>query len=94
MASPVPQRTLGKNGPKVPALGFGAMGLSINPKPDAERFRVLDAAHALGATHWDSADIYLDSEDLIGEWFKRTGKRDEVGRPQDRLWLIQGLTVG
>lgn len=26
----------------------------------------------------DSADIYADNEDLLGAWFKRTGRRDEV----------------
>ena len=39
---------------------------------------MLDRAYELGETNWDSADIYMDSEDLIGKWFKRTGKRDEI----------------
>jgi aryl-alcohol dehydrogenase-like predicted oxidoreductase len=58
------------------------MGLSAfygKPKSDDERFRVLDHAYERGETNWDSADIYGDSEDLIGKWFKKTGKRDEVG---------------
>jgi aryl-alcohol dehydrogenase-like predicted oxidoreductase len=74
-------RKLGKNGPEVPALGFGMMGLSAfygKPDPDEERFAVLDRAYELGDTFWDSADIYGDSEDLLGKWFKRTGKRDEI----------------
>jgi hypothetical protein len=29
----------------------------------------LTQAHALGATHWDDADIYGDTEDLVGKWF-------------------------
>ena len=32
----------------------------------------------MGETNWDSADVYMDNEDLIGKWFKRTGKRDEI----------------
>jgi aryl-alcohol dehydrogenase-like predicted oxidoreductase len=32
----------------------------------------------LGATFWDSADIYADNEDLIGRVFALTGKRAEV----------------
>lgn len=32
----------------------------------------------MGETFWDSADLYMDNEDLIGKWFKRTGKRDEI----------------
>lgn len=45
---------------------------------DEERFKVLDRAYELGQTNWDSADIYGDSEELIGKWFARTGKRDEI----------------
>jgi aryl-alcohol dehydrogenase-like predicted oxidoreductase len=80
----VPQletRKLGKNGPEITALGFGAMGLSAfygNPGPDEERFKVLYRAYELGQTNWDSADSYGDSEVLIGKWFKRTGKRSEI----------------
>ncbi|KAJ7158964.1 NADP-dependent oxidoreductase domain-containing protein [Mycena crocata] len=62
-------------------IGFGAMGLSIGygeVKSDEERFKVLDAAYAAGCTFWDTADMYGDSEELIGKWFKRTGKRDEI----------------
>ncbi|KZP12777.1 hypothetical protein FIBSPDRAFT_897903 [Athelia psychrophila] len=65
----------------VPAIGFGAMGLSAyygKPQPDEERFKVLDAVYARGVRHWDTANSYMDSEDLIGRWFKRTGKRDEI----------------
>ncbi len=57
------------------------MGLSAfygSTEPDSERFKVLDRAYELGATNWDSADVYLDSEDLVGKWFARTGKRDEI----------------
>ncbi|KAK5014240.1 putative aldo-keto reductase [Cryomyces antarcticus] len=78
----LPTRQLGKNGPQVTALGFGCMGLSAfygAPKPDNERFAVLDKAYALGELHWDSADVYADNEDLLGKWFKQNpGKRDNV----------------
>lgn len=55
-----PTRQLGKDGPHVPALGFGAMGLSAfygPPLPDEERFKVLDRALELGETFWDTADV-------------------------------------
>ncbi|KAI4098888.1 MAG: hypothetical protein L6R37_006251 [Teloschistes peruensis] len=81
MTPKLPTRQLGKNGPQVVALGFGAMGLSAAygaTEPDEERFKVLDRANSLGATFWDSADIYMDNEDLIGKWFQRTGKRSEI----------------
>lgn len=57
------------------------MGLSAfygQAEPDEVRFKVLDRALELGETFWDSADAYLDSEDLVGKWFKRTGKRDQI----------------
>lgn len=78
----LPTRKLGKNGPHVTALGFGTMGLSAfygAPKPDAERFAVLDKAYEEGDLFWDSADIYADSEDLLGKWFESNpGKRDNI----------------
>ncbi|CAE6471982.1 unnamed protein product [Rhizoctonia solani] len=46
------------------AIGYGAM--------------VLDRLLELGCTHWDSANVYGDSEELIGSWFKRTGQRDKI----------------
>jgi aryl-alcohol dehydrogenase-like predicted oxidoreductase len=50
------------------------VGLSAfygEPESDEARFRVLDRALELGETFWDSADIYQDSEDLLGKWFNR-----------------------
>lgn len=81
MSPQLPKRQLGRDGPMVTALGFGAMGLSAfygKVDSDEERFKVLDRAYELGETFWDSADMYGDNEDLIGKWFKRTGKRDDV----------------
>ncbi|KAJ7578390.1 NADP-dependent oxidoreductase domain-containing protein [Mycena floridula] len=62
-------------------IGFGAMGISAfygTPEADDQRFKVLDAAYEKGSRHWDTSNIYGDSEVLIGEWFKRTGKRNEI----------------
>lgn len=81
MAPQLPTRKLGKNGPEITALGFGLMGLSAyygKPESDELRFKVLDRALELGETFWDSADAYQDSEILVGKWFKRTGKRNEI----------------
>lgn len=65
----VPTKKLGKNGPNVTELGFGTMGLSAfygKPKPDEERYAVLDHIYKSGELFWDSADMYQDSEDLLG----------------------------
>ncbi|PWY83694.1 aldo-keto reductase [Aspergillus sclerotioniger CBS 115572] len=74
-------RQLGRNGPLVPAQGLGLMGLSMfynTRRPDAERLKFLDYAHAQGATFWDSADVYADNEDIIGKWFQTTNKRKDI----------------
>ncbi|KXN84470.1 Aldo-keto reductase yakc [NADP(+)], partial [Leucoagaricus sp. SymC.cos] len=57
------------------------MGLSAfygQVDSDKERFKFLDTALEDGWTFWDSADVYGDSEDLVGKWFKRTGNRDKI----------------
>ena len=58
--NPVPTRVLGKNGPAIPALGLGLMGLSYEVygsyPSDEERFAFLDRAVELGATFWDTAE--------------------------------------
>ncbi|KAF4580448.1 hypothetical protein EYR40_003164 [Pleurotus pulmonarius] len=76
---PYPTRKIGSS--DVSAIGFGAMGIAAfygATEPDEERFKVLDAVLEGGCNFWDTADAYLDSEDLIGKWLKRTGKRSEI----------------
>ena len=52
---------------KNPAAFYGT------PPPDEERLQFLDRAHELGCTHWDSAAMYGDNEELLGKWFELTG---------------------
>ncbi|KAK4196245.1 NADP-dependent oxidoreductase domain-containing protein [Triangularia verruculosa] len=73
MAPPsLPIRKLGRNGPEIPAIGLGLMGLSIaygDPGDEASRLAFLDHAWSIGCTNWDTADAYGDCEDLLGKWF-------------------------
>ena len=64
---------LGKNGLQASALGFGLMGPSMEHGQDES-----DRALELEERFWDNADVYGDSEDIIGKWFKQTDKRNEV----------------
>ena len=78
-----PTRVLGRsaNGPAVPALGFGTMsigGAYGGTRTVEEKLAVLDHAWQIGQRFWDTADIYFDSEERIGEWFKKTGKRSDI----------------
>ena len=71
-------RPLGSNGPLVPRLGLGLMnnsGAYNEAGSDDERLAFLDQAYALGETFWDSADMYADSEDLLGKWFARNPEK-------------------
>ncbi|KAI1816027.1 Aldo/keto reductase [Poronia punctata] len=69
----IPTRRLGKDGPEIPAIGFGLMGISVAygaADSDEERLKLLDRAWELGCTNWDTADAYGDSEATIGKWFR------------------------
>ncbi|KAH8809381.1 aldo/keto reductase [Xylogone sp. PMI_703] len=77
----LPFRTLGRDGPLVSAigLGFGSLGGSYGPAGTIEdRVALLEHAHASGLQFWDMADIYGDSEDVVGEWIRRSGKRKDI----------------
>jgi aryl-alcohol dehydrogenase-like predicted oxidoreductase len=54
------QRTLGKNGPRVSALGLGCMGMSefYGPRDEAESLATLNHALDRGVNFWDTADMY------------------------------------
>ena len=59
MAPEIPLRTLGKNGPAVPAMGFGLMSLSSvygSISTDEDVFALLDRAYEIGARFWDTSE--------------------------------------
>lgn len=59
-------------------------------RSDTERLELLDRAWALGCTNWDTADVYGNSEDIIGKWFAL--------HPERRKYIFLatkfGLSVG
>ncbi len=73
------QRKLGKNGPPVPALGLGCMGMSIayGEPNDAESIATMQRALELGVNLLVTSDAYGNgvNEQLIGRAIK--GRRDQ-----------------
>jgi aryl-alcohol dehydrogenase-like predicted oxidoreductase len=66
------QRTIGRNGPQVSAVGLGCMGMSMNYGPAAspgEMIVLIRTAVDLGVTFFDTAEIYgpFTNEELVGE---------------------------
>ncbi|MBB5786910.1 hypothetical protein HD601_001485 [Jiangella mangrovi] len=76
----IPQRTLGRSGPTVSALGLGCMGMSqsYGPGDDTESVATIHRALDLGVTLLDTADMYGPhvNEELVGRAI--AGRRDEV----------------
>jgi aryl-alcohol dehydrogenase-like predicted oxidoreductase len=77
----LPTRKLGRNGPQVPGIGVGLMnigGAYSDGGSDEQRLAFLDRVYELGETFWDTADVYFDSEEIVGKWFQRSGKRNDI----------------
>ena len=66
------QRTLGRTGPEVSALGFGCMGISFSYGPATSRddgIAVIRTAVDGGVTFFDTAEVYgpFTNEEVVGE---------------------------
>src|ERR1700690_845832 len=73
-------RQLGRNGPRVSALGLGCMGMSefYAGRDEAESIATIHRALDLGVTLLDTADIYgpFTNEELVGRAIE--GRRSDV----------------
>lgn len=80
---------LGRSGLLVSRIGLGTMNFG-DATDQAASFEVMDAAINHGINFFDSADVYGGpqspgmaqgygtSEEIIGEWLKKSGRRDEI----------------
>lgn len=79
-------RTLGRSGIQVPALTFGGNVFGWTIDRDTS-FTLLDALLERGLWFIDTADVYSrwapgnqggESETIIGEWLKKSGRRQDI----------------
>jgi aryl-alcohol dehydrogenase-like predicted oxidoreductase len=76
------RRQLGRNGPRVSAIGLGCMSIGIadtytsSVRDDEAAVALIHHALELGVTLLDTANIYGTSEEQVGKAIK--GRRDEV----------------
>ncbi|HLH02388.1 MAG TPA: aldo/keto reductase [Bryobacteraceae bacterium] len=76
------KRELGRSGLEVSAIGFGCMSIGIadvytsSARTEQEAIAVVDRALDLGINFLDTANIYGDSEIIVGKALR--GKRDGV----------------
>src|SRR6476620_7458330 len=104
------KREIGKSGIEVAPLMLGGNVFGWTAD-EATSFKILDAFVASGLNFIDTADTYStwvpghqggESETIIGNWFKRSGKRDKVviatkvgaeipgqGKGLSKAWIVR-----
>ena len=72
------KRELGRNGPDVSVIGFGAwpIGGGLGNVPEEQGIAAVEAAIETGMTFIDTAEGYQTSESVVGKAIR--GRRDEV----------------
>ncbi len=80
-------RELGRSGIKVSEICLGTMTWG-SQNTETEAHEQMDYALAQGVNFWDTAELYPTppqgpdtygrTEEIIGSWFKKNGKRDDV----------------
>jgi aryl-alcohol dehydrogenase-like predicted oxidoreductase len=77
----IEQRTLGNSGMTVSAIGLGCVTFGREIDPDTA-FEIMDHALENGIDFFDTAEGYssgeVPSEEVIGNWMRSRGVRDEV----------------
>lgn len=77
---------LGQSDLKVSTICLGTMGFG-DQVSESDAHAQLDMALAMGVTFWDTAEMYSvppkaetygATETILGKWFERNGKRDQV----------------
>jgi predicted aldo/keto reductase-like oxidoreductase len=72
-AGPLPMRTLGKTGLKLPLLGYGGAALPKawrNPLSPEDRVALVRYAFDRGIRYFDTAGNYMESQAILGEALK------------------------
>ena len=89
------QRNLGKDGPKIGAIGLGCMSFAgaYGGAEPAQCHRVLDRAFELGITHLDTANIYGMglTEEIVGAYLKDHPNKFSV---TTKAGIVTGETRG